>query len=135
MKSKLSYILDAIKEGTIQNQKTMLLLNIIELKEAVENYTFSYQASYSAEKRKVHFYTYQSLGKRVIAKIISDLEEIERELKKRTTNEKRVIVLLKNLLDSDLYTVEFQRILNRWEHPTIKKLSYQTIYISKEFRK
>ncbi|MCB5235895.1 hypothetical protein [Niallia circulans] len=129
IKTKLQYILNTVQDATLPSNKPIILVTVTELIEEVRNSSFSYKATYYTGKNKAHFYRYICLAKKSKAKLLTDLEEIEYEIRKMNMNEKRISVLLSKMLNTELYTADLQNYIDRWINTTNSQNKKYTLLV------
>jgi hypothetical protein len=128
IKNNLSYVQASINNGSDKEQAAILALIITETIEAARSFDLSYKLPYSSEKHKNHMYTFYNYAEQTKAKLISDLQEIQRELSIKKGNTKRVLKLIEKLLLNNLYKNELNSKIRRWRNTTSFPTSYQVIY-------
>jgi hypothetical protein len=134
IKNNLSYIKASIENGTHLEQKAILHLIIIETIEAAREIDFSFKVPYSSENHMNHMYTFFQYGMKAKAKLISELQELHREITRKNGNTKRAVKIIETLLTSDLCKSDVKNKLDNWVNTTSFPTKHQVIYTDERGR-
>lgn len=120
LRNKVLYISTAI--ATKQYQANHLITKIDELIQLVQNHSFKYRIRFSHDvlsKSKAHDQhaeTLSNYAKKNKAKVISTLQDVQRELNTIRPNERYALLMIRKILTSDFFQSELQ---NRMMKDTI----------------
>ncbi|WP_369355887.1 hypothetical protein [Lysinibacillus capsici] len=125
----LTYIKKQLEKGKYAKNGAMLEYALEEATEALQGNSFSYTMEYVHTDRTEHFVAYTSFAKMHRSKVLSQLEDIAVEFRSKKCNEQRCLVILNELLSSNLYRDKVQKQINKFTHlrgyPQIKTVSIQ----------
>ncbi|WP_225230382.1 hypothetical protein [Cytobacillus stercorigallinarum] len=124
IRDNLNYLYKVLQGDNHRQYKPILLVILAETITEIRNQQFVYYVNYGTEQ--IHVGTYKAYCKMNKYKLIADLEEIEMTLRSKTVNVKRCIVLLEDILKSNLYQQNAQRKVSRWQHVNPKAVINQT---------
>ncbi|WP_226619766.1 hypothetical protein [Cytobacillus firmus] len=125
----LQYIERSLLNNTYKEQSAILSLIVAETFELIRNMKVFYEVPYSSGNHTNHFYTFSLMAKQEKSKLLADMEEVQRELSIKNTNVKRVLVLIKGMLETNLYKDHVQASLDKWKNTTNFTTKYQLIYV------
>ncbi|QPC47364.1 hypothetical protein [Mangrovibacillus cuniculi] len=111
---KLQYIQHCIEEGTHKENSAIIHVITEEIIVFIRNYDFMYHAEYALERNMLHLDHYRNLANQEKARLLSDLEELQRELNKKEPNLKRSLVLVTGMIETELYKDSVQKKINKW---------------------
>lgn len=129
IKQNLKHIKATIKAGTLQEQKASTSLLVAEVTAQVKEATFKYSTEYVLDKQQYHFTAYASFARKAKAKLLSDIQELQGELNKPVTNENRCVLILNNLLESNLHTIKVQNYMDQWKNTTTIKVKQKDLLV------
>ncbi|ASV69068.1 hypothetical protein [Cytobacillus kochii] len=122
--NNLTYIHNVLQGDNYKQYRPIMIVILSETIEEVRKQQFVYYVNFGTEQ--THVGTYKAYCKMNKYKLIADLEEIEMILRGKTVNIKRCIVLLEDILKSNLYQQNAQRKVSRWQHVNPKAVINQT---------
>jgi hypothetical protein len=128
IKNNLFYIQTSIENGTDKEQAAILALILTETIEAAREIDFSFKVPYSSENHMNHMYTFFQYGQQAKAKLITDLQELSRELTVKKGNAKRSLKIIEKLLQNNLYKGEVNSKINKWVNTSGLSTKHQLIY-------
>jgi hypothetical protein len=128
IKNNLSYIKASIENGTDKEQAAILHLIVSETIEAAQKTDISFKVPYSSENHMNHMYTFFQYGQQAKAKLLTNLEELKREITRRNGNTKRSLAVVENLLTSDLCRRDVKNKVDKWVNTTSFPTKHQIIY-------
>lgn len=115
IKQNIQCIKKSIETDTHNEQQAILSVVIAETIEKVRTTSFKYEVPYTSLEHKSHMYSYGNHARRYIAKLVTDLYEIQKEIGKRKTNTSRCLMLLTEMLETSLYMDFVQMKIDKWQ--------------------
>lgn len=124
----LKYVKSSIQNGTLQNQKEILKLVLVDTVEAINGHYFTFKVKYSVETQKQHMQTYINQALKAKASLLADMEEVERELFSRFAKPKRAEAIINKMLVTNLYKNPVKIKVDRWTNTLASATKTQVIY-------
>lgn len=112
----LRYIQNELLKGNYAKNGAMLEYALEEATEAIKGNGFSYKMQYMHSNLLQHHVTYISFAKRFRAKVLSLLEELAINFRSKKCNEKRCLVIVAELIESNLYRDKVQKQINKYRN-------------------
>lgn len=129
VKQNLEYIEKSILNDTYREQAGIIQFLLSDVILEVKNFDFNYTASYSTETNKYHFYVYIMRGEQAKAKALASLEDIRAELAGRKRKPQVALRLIQQLLKTNLYKDNVQKVSNKWVNVSNKEVKREVIYV------
>ena len=127
IKQNIEYIQKSILNNTHREQQAIIALIISETVTTIKEATFSYDVPCVPNKSNAHFAVITNKVKQAKSSLISDLQELEGELKRNNT--KRCLNILQKMLECNLYMNDVQQVIDGWKGLTKKELTKKTLRI------
>lgn len=126
---KLQYIQNSILNDTHQKQKAIIALMITEAIVEIKQTEITLDIPYVTETHTEHITTISNMVKNAKATLIASLEELAGELNKRKVNEKRALLIIQKMLESNLYMNGVYYTISKWKSLSRSKIIKQTITV------
>jgi hypothetical protein len=115
VKQNLEYILKSLQNGTHKESGVIIELMLVETIQEVKETIFIYEVPFVSAKEDYHFSTYEKRSRKAKASLISDLQELQTELKTgRNINIKRCLAVIQKILHCNLYQDEINKTISKW---------------------
>ncbi|MGD6815496.1 hypothetical protein ACQCVE_00280 [Metabacillus sp. 113a] len=115
----LKYIEKCVQHGTYKESGAILALLICETLDLIKVSKVFCKVPYTSNKLTNEYYTFSNTARQSKAKLLCDLEEVRGELASKKTNEKRVLVLIQRMLQTELYNAGVQEAIGSGKTPHI----------------
>lgn len=117
-----------LKTGSLSKNQ-LLQATISEVIRIVKATPFYYQVRYTSEGDRSHMQSYKSIGKRYKSLLLSNLEDMQAEIRGVNGNLKRCITLVTGIQDTDFYRNTVQEKIDKFQ--TVAGLSENEKYFEK----
>jgi hypothetical protein len=115
IKQNLAYIEKSLMNETHKEQSAIIHLMLVETTQEVKETIFIYEVPFVSAKEDYHFSTYEKRSRKAKASLLSDLQELQTELKTgRNTNIKRCLAVIQKMLHCNLYQDEINKTISKW---------------------
>lgn len=114
IKQNLSYISKSLLNNTHKEQAVIINVMLEETIQEVKETTFVYEVPFCSVKEDYHIPIYVNRSKKAKFSILCDLQELQAELNKKTTNVKRCLALVQKMLNNNLYQDSINKTINKW---------------------
>lgn len=128
IKQNLQYIAKSIENGTHKEQSAILHLMIVETIQDMKELDTTFQVPYSTESYKHHFQAYINTASKYKATLLTNMEEVERELFTRKGNPQRALKLIQQMLQTNLYKDNVIHKIYKWVNTTHTPTKTEIIY-------
>ncbi|MRX52929.1 hypothetical protein GJU41_03000 [Bacillus idriensis] len=128
--SNIQYVERCLVNSTFQENKAMLNVLLSETIELGRTEVFTFQVPFTSIKDHSHIVTYKKCGKQYKAKLIADLEELQRELGRRQPNVNRSLQIVSSIMNTNLYQDYTKTKIDQWRPLRNNTVTYEKLFVS-----
>lgn len=127
----LRYIESSLINGTHKEQSGILQLIINDAIADARLFSMTFQAPFSTETRKAHFFTFLDRIRKAEATLISALNDVQTELIAKNGSEKRALSIVQKIIERNMFKMDVADVMNKWRNTTVNKTQNQLIYLDR----